>query len=336
MKIINSNYNNTSFTMPQFKSRFLESLRQSANLKKPLESMTKGDCHCLSSYLYSLKFRMGITQDEIKNLLSKNGVEFLQRSADYFKQKMGFSDNNFPPIVLMEGTFGGAKSAYALEQNVVYLTNTFEDLPKPQLFGLLRHEFQHAIQNHIVLRTEGLGEEAVAFYAEKAFDKQKSILLEFAKNYSIKELLAQSLINEYGVQLVSELRCAMQRDDINAIDEILKQFKQGIVAGLNEFRKNLIKEQGLIKADSKIAKFAKEYFKDFKNIDYFDENGKLDIGKHSFKASETEAELSQLMAESEISQTCFIRLQKNNLEKVCKDKETAASIDKEFEKYSKD
>ena len=152
MKIINSNYNNTSSAKPQFKSRFLATLSQPANLKKPLERMTKGDFHALSSYLYSLKFRMGITQDEIKNLLSKNGVEFLQSSADYFKQKMGFSDNNFPPIALMEGTLGGAESGYALEQNVVYLTNTFENMSKPQLFGLLRHEFQHAIQNHIVLR----------------------------------------------------------------------------------------------------------------------------------------------------------------------------------------
>lgn len=335
MKILNSDFNKTSLNHPQFKSKFIEVLSQPANLKKPLDRMTKGDCHYLSSYIHSLKFRMGITQEEIKNLLSKNGVDFLKSSSDYFKQKMGFTDNNLPPIVLMEGTIGGADSGYALEQNVIYLTSAFENIPNPQLFGLLRHEFQHAVQNHNILRTEGLGNEAVAFYAEKMFDKQKAILLEFAKNYSVKELLAQGLINENGAPLVSALSCAMQRDDEIAVNNILKHFKQGLVNELNNFKENLIKEKGLIKSDSKGAKIAREYFNDFKSIDYFDENGNLDVGKHSFKVTEAEAELSQLMAESEISQTCFIKLQKNNIKELCNDKKNAASIDKEFAKLSK-
>lgn len=328
MKIQNSN----NISIPQFKSKYLEMLAQPANLKKPLDRMTKGDCHCLLSYVHSLKFRLGITQEEIKNLLSKNGIDFLNATANFFKQKMGFSDNNFPPVVFIQGTFGGAESAYALEQNVIYLTNTFENIPKPQLFGLLRHEYQHAVQNHNVLRVEGLGEEAVEYYAQNTFEKQKELLLEFAKNYSVKELLAQGLINDAGASIVSEMSQALQKNDMVALDNVLRRFKQGLVAGLNEFREKLINEKGLIKENSKAAKIAKIYFEEFKNIDYFDENGSLDMGKHSFRASEAESELAQLMAESEISQTCFINLQKRNIQEVCKNKNIADSIDKEFGK----
>ena len=330
MKITNSNYTYS----PQFKSKFIETLRQPANLRKPLDKMTKGDCHYLSSYLYAFKFRLGITQKEIQSLLSKNGIEFLNATSNFLKQKMGFSDNNLPPIMLMEGTFGGAESGYVLEQNAIYLTNAFENIPKPQLFGLLRHEYQHAIQNHNILRTEGLGEEAVEYYAEKAFEKQKELLLEFAKNYSVKELLAQGLINDNGAIIISEISGALQRNDKVAVDSILKQFKQVLLAELKEFREKLILEKGTIKADSKTAQVAKIHFDEFKNVDYFDKNGNLDLGKHSFKVTENESELAQIMAEAEISQTCFIKLQKKNIEKLCKNKAIADSIDREFEKIN--
>lgn len=331
MEITNINHTST----PQFRSKFVERLKEPANLKKPFEKMTKGDCHYLSSYLYSLKFRMGITQEEIKNLLSKNGEEFLTAATNFLKQKMGFSDNNFPPIMLIDGTLCSAPAAFSPEQNIVYLLNSYDNIPKTQLFGLLRHEYQHAIQNHNILRTEGLGEKAVEYYADKIFNNQKDILLDFAKKYSVKELLEQGLITDIGAVIITEMSSALQKNDMTTIDNTLKQFRQSIVAELNEFREKLIQEKGLIKADSKAAAMAKVCFDEFKNIDYYDENGNVDVGKHSFKATESEAELAQIMAESELSQTCFIKLQKNNIEKIFSDKAIAESIDKEFEKYNK-
>lgn len=331
MEITNINHTST----PQFRSKFVERLKEPANLKKPFEKMTKGDCHYLSSYLYSLKFRMGITQEEIKNLLSKNGEEFLTAATNFLKQKMGFSDNNFPPIMLIDGTLCSAPAAFSPEQNIVYLLNSYDNIPKTQLFGLLRHEYQHAIQNHNILRTEGLGEKAVEYYADKIFNNQKDILLDFAKKYSVKELLEQGLITDIGAVIITEMSSALQKNDMTTIDNTLKQFRQSIVAELNEFREKLIQEKGLIKADSKAAAMAKVCFDEFNNINYYDENGNVDVGKHSFKATESEAELAQIMAESELSQTCFIKLQKNNIEKIFSDKAIAESIDKEFEKYNK-
>lgn len=331
MKVSYSNY----VSAPQFKSKYFEKLAQSANLKKPFDKMTKGDCEGLHTYVHSLQFRLRVTPEEINELLSKNGVEFLTASANFFKQKLGFSDGTFPPTVQIGSIRSGLYAAYALEQNIIYLSKDSENIPKPKLFGLLRHEYQHAIQNHNILRTEGLGEEAVEYYAERSFNKQKDVLLDFAKNYSVKELLAQGLINDYGAHLVSNLAQALQKDDEVAIENILRRFKKGLAAGLNEFREKLIMEKGLIKADSRAAKIATIHFDEFKNIDYFDENGNLNLGKHAFKVTENEAEMAQLMAESEMSQTCFIKLRKDNLEELSKNKSTADSIDEGYENFIK-
>ena len=328
MKVSNPSYNYT----PQFKSSFIKTLSQPANLKKPLERMTNSDLHCFKSYIHSMKFRMGITQQEIKEIFSKKGLEFIEATSEFFKQKLGFSENNAPPIFLYDTLEGGAPAGYIAEQNMMFLTTSYEDIPKAQLFGLLRHEYQHAIQNHDILRTEYLGEEAIDFYAEKLFNQQKDLLIDFAKNYSIKELIAQGLIDEKGAILVSELSRALEKDDILLTESILNKYKQDIVNSLKDFREKLILEKGFIKADSKQASLAREYFKDFKNVDYYDENGKLDLGKHAFKLTEIEAEFSQVMAEAEANQTCYIRQIKDNFEKIKTDKEAMDSVDREFQK----
>ncbi len=331
MKIQKSNY----ISSTQFKSKFFETLMQPANLKKPLNKMTVMDTHCLLSYINSLKFRVGMTQGEIKELLSKRGLEFIKESEKFFKQKIGFSDTIVPPIILMEGSLGGAPSCYILEQNAIYLTDTFENIPKAQLFGLLRHEYQHAIQNHNILRTENLGDEAVESYTEKTFNKQKEILLNYAKNYSVKELMAQGLITDYGVILVSELSRALQSNDTIAVDNILKEFRKSITLGLNEFKEKVIREKGIIKAGTKAAEVAEKHFREFIDSDCFDKNGDLDIGKHSFRITEGEAECSQLMAESELSNSCYIRLLKNNIKESFNDKKIADSIENEYGKFCK-
>lgn len=328
MKITNSNYTYS----PQFKSKYFETLTKSANLKKPFEKMTVGDCHVFSAYINSLNFRMGLTAGDIKKLLANNGADFINSVSKFFIEKLGFSSKNAPPIILINGTLGGAPCGYSLEQNLIYLTSEYENISKPQLFGLLRHEYQHAIQNHNILRTEGLGEEAVECYAERLLEQQRNVLIDYAENYSVNELVKQGGIDKSLAVLVSELGRALEVNDKKTVDILFNRLKQSYILELNNFRKKLIKEKGLIKADSKAGEKAKIHFEDFKNIDYYDNNGNLDIGKHAVKITEIESELSQLMAESEISQTCFIKIIKDNLNKLKTNKEYKESIEKEIEK----
>ena len=329
MKITSSN------CISQYKSKYFEMLKESAGLKKPLDRMTKGDCNNLNFYLTSIKFRMGITPSEIKGILAKEGVDFINATVEFLAQKLGFSEDILPPVFFIKGTLGGAQAGYVPEQNVVYLSDSYNEIPKSRLFALLRHEYQHAIQAHNIFRTEGLGEDAVEYYANKTFNVQKELLFDFAKNYSVRELIAQGLVEENGAILVSELSKALQNNDTQSVDNLLSKFKQGIVDGLNAHREKLIREKGVIKADSKPAKFARECFEDFKNLDYYDNDGKIDYGKHSTKVSEIEAECSQLMAESEMNQVCFIRQLKNNQIDIMNSKEYLESIDKVYEEYHK-
>lgn len=329
MKIYSSNYN----TPPQFKSKFIERIKSSANLKKPLEKMTIEDVENLMGYIQGLKYRMGISPQEIKEILSKDGIDFINQASKFLISKLGFTTNNAPPIYFIKDSIGGGgAAAYVCHHNIVYIAEGYENYTKSQLFALLRHEFQHAIQNHNIFRTEGLGEEAVEFYTERSFDEQKKYLLDFAQNYSIKELLTQGLIDNNGAILISELSNALQKNDTKEVENIFNKIKESIKIELNEFRKKLIREQGLIKSDSKAAKIAKEHFEEFKSPGYFDKDGNIDWGKHCLKEIEIEANTAQIMAEAEINQTCFIRQAKINLEKLCKNENFMSSINKQFTK----
>lgn len=288
------------------------------------EKITQMDKNIFKIYLYGRKFRTGITQKEINELFAKDGNDFLDSAYNLLTSKMNFSEEISPPVYI-NACIGDNIMQYSCANNLIVVDpQKIVGLSKAQLYGMLRHELQHAKQNYIVLQDEKIGPIAVEKYARILGDTERKSI----------EILMQEPIEE-----VQKLNIDMQEydnikklyyNDHDGYEQYLENNYQSFKHQLNELREKIITQFGLIKDGSKESKQAKLYFDDFTNdMTYYNSDGTVNVTRYVSRMTEQEADMARNIAECEITGQCFVRRTKDQTFDVMKDQELMAKIKQE-------
>ena len=182
-------------------------------------------------------------------------------------------------------------ASYDFTQNIVNINpQSANKSSRKNLFAIISHEYIHQKQNLEILRTEGLGEDAVKFYAELL---NKNITDDFINSFSkiSKEDLLK-LKPELGdsYKWAEELQEAAQKGP-----EHIEKFKNKLsnhnfpifLENLTNFRQNITKKLGSIPRKSNRGEFAQTYFNDFRRTLYDQYNLKSLSEKQAYTATAT-------------------------------------------------
>ena len=170
-------------------------------------------------------------------------------------------------------------------------------MPQEHIFGLIRHEYQHFLQNINALRHETFGEEVVEIMVKNNIDLQKksiNVLFENCSLEQIKEIYAE---NPDALNYILYIKKAMDDDDEKLINEIFSVVGQDYRQSLIDYRMNVIKELGIIKRDSTMTPKIKRDFDELQKLGYYNPDGTLDTAKYFTSTIEDEALNAQLAAE---------------------------------------
>lgn len=114
---------------------------------KVSKGLTRLDAAVAQAYVRSIPYRLGVTVNEVNTLKQFEGDSFLFASFDFLGHKLGFSRNIRPQMQIVDDIVGGVHMAYLpLYNRVLCSKSTISKMPRENVFGLIRHEYQHYIQ----------------------------------------------------------------------------------------------------------------------------------------------------------------------------------------------
>ncbi|MCD7779905.1 MAG: hypothetical protein LUH05_04455 [Candidatus Gastranaerophilales bacterium] len=121
------------------------------------------------------------------DLKGKNGKEFVDDAYSGIVKHMGLSDvapKNVNLTNKADGMFNTVTGGFhPIENTIEYSKGFIDKLSKKQQFNLLSHELKHCEQYNKILRTEGLGAEALAkANAEQAVYQASGLFGNFSEN----------------------------------------------------------------------------------------------------------------------------------------------------------
>lgn len=263
---------------------------------KVFKNLTQLDKNCFTSYLYSMQFRLKTNAEEIKNLFKLDGDEFFESTYLLLANKLGLPKEILPPVYF-QAEDNIAPLSYLPNQNVILRNPDFKNISKAELFGHIRHELQHFVQNLYILRHETLGETAVEIYTKNKVDDLKNGYKYFLENNIPVEVYKSYLDDndEKTIEQSIQLYTALLNKETD-IETAFKDAPKLIKEDFEEYRNLVIEKLGMIKKDSLEAKKAEKFFEDFCNINYFDSEGKIDLGKYVTSAVEIDALLAGQVA----------------------------------------
>ena len=190
-------------------------------------------------------------KDVFENVKGKDGKEFIDSAYDGIKKYMGL-DNFAPKEVTLtnnaDGIFDTIKGGYSFYSNKIEYTKGFKDkLSKAKKFNMLSHELKHSRQYADILKTEGLGAEALAeALAEQSLNAPGLL----GKSYI--QIIKEGFPPEKAAKEIASTRASR-------IDEYLKK--------INEHYSDFIQNGKKYAANSPEGLHAKEYLKAIKQYE---------------------------------------------------------------------
>ena len=328
--------NNTSKTysnVPSFGGggEFLNPLTQVIPDTKVSKGLTQLDKNCFQSYVYSMKFKLGTTAQEIQNLCKLQGEDFVNGAYELLTKKMGIPDEIKPPLIPQEQS-PVAPMRYLFNYNAITRNPDLSNLSQAEVFNGLRHELQHFKQNMDIFRHEKLGEKVVDIHVNGLVESQKAVIKHLLASMSPEELAQNGyLASEDAYNMVVRCKKHLENNDIAAFDKEFESMAPAFRQEVSAFRQKVVNSMGLIKENTKEAQRAEHYFDDFQNINYFDTNGGVDYAKYMASGIEQEALLAGERAGFEFSgEGCMVKFSRNKF------KEAAFSQDEEVQKMFAD
>ncbi len=298
---------------------------------KVSKGLTQLDKNCFQSYVYSMKFKLGTTAEEIKALTKLQGEDFVIGAYDLLTKKMGIPDEIKPPLIPKQQS-ATAPMAYMFNYNAIALNPDLSTLSQGMIFNGLRHELQHFRQNMDIFRHETLGEKVVDIHVNGLINTEKATVKHLLTNMSLDEMVQQGVIQTQEVYdaMVRYKKC-LENNDIAAFDKevekLAPEFRQQVTA----FRQKVIDFMGIIKTGTKEAEKAEHYLNDFQNTNYFDGGDKVDYAKYFASGIEQEALIAGERADFEFSgEGCMVKFSKDKF------KAAMASKDAEVKKMLDD
>lgn len=200
MKIQSFNYSQpVSNSSPAFNGNISKLLEVIPDTKVS-KNLTELDKNLFLSYVTSKKYSMGVTPEDISSVTKYDRNEFISKSYDLLTQKLGIPEYVRPPVFPSKLPNQLMLGYSPLYNAILVDPEKIKNTSKLNIFGLLRHELQHFIQNSRIFRHEEIGEKAIDKISEKFVQTQKQILKMLLENNSVEKLRS-----EYGKILKAQI-----------------------------------------------------------------------------------------------------------------------------------
>ncbi len=287
---------------------------------KVCKNLTEADKKAFHAYLVLKKFTMGISPEEVKQLEKFDGDDFILNSYEFLTKKLGL-DESVRPVLMFYPIANQSKMAYVPLQNIIFVDKAkLNDLKKGEIFGYIRHELQHYLQNSSVLRHETYGKMALDEYTKSFISAQRQLMEQNFLKMSADELINSGMLaSEDSLAKIEYLKTLYAKNDTQAIDAFYKEMGEGYRGELEAIRDVIINKFGVIKDDSAQTEKIGKYFDEFKSSGYYNADGTIDTLKYLNSGIELEALSTQSMASSEFFNICPVREIKNEMLEAVKD-----------------
>ena len=212
-----------------------------------------------------VKYKVVMDAQSVRKLFEVNDTnqtDFLKASCDFFCENFNIPEQIRPVMgranLPDEYAFAYDVFTNSIIQNAKYAGGK---LSKEDIFSMVRHEFQHFLQNMEIFRHENLGKKWLETIQEIYGQKNRE---------SIKNMLMTKQIDEWGckpgskiMDLLYEMRNRLRHNDIAGFDKLYECIKQGNNNALQGLRNTIIGTKGIIQKDSKTTNLIKTYMDSF-------------------------------------------------------------------------
>lgn len=274
-------------------------------------------------YMFAKKLSLKTSNEEIKNLFKLEGDNFLIEAYKFLLEKMGVPETLRPQIVSVPQN-EKVGMAYNFISNQLMLNPNRPNANKVEMYGLLRHEFQHLLQNLEVFRNLEIKEEVITAYSKKALEMDLMSVDYIAKNFSLDQI-REAGYNDEALKLYAELKDILQKEGEgkfsqkikNLAEESIPEYKQrySVLSDL------VIKEMGPLKQGSREANRSVKFFNEiFSDLSYWKKDGSVHTGKYITDVRENEALIAGDVAIADIKaildneKSCYIQRLKKNVD----------------------
>ena len=333
------NFHPKAASKPSFGGSAVQELIAIIPNTKVAKNLTQLDRNAFSYYIYARKFPNGITAEDIKSISKFEGSEFMIQAYELLTKKLGLSPDIRPPFSGVPQIKGDALGAYMPTTNMIVVDmQKIQNLKisKGNIFGFIRHELQHFLQNAAVLRHETIGEQAIEKMRTNYINAEKATAINAVKLVPMEQLEQIFANNPEALTLIRRVKDCLEKGTLEDLEPYYEKMGKEYTQNLINQRHKLIDKLGLIKKDSNQTKNIQWYFNEFDKIGYYNSDGQVNLAKYLKSKIEQEAILSQLQAQFEYSQEqCFMHYAKTEFLKSLENPESLKDIERIHEASKK-
>ncbi len=311
-----------------FRGNFVQKISENMATKvanaKVFKDCTVDDVNNLRAYIQLKPYSLGITPQEIAELSKFDGIDFIANSYNYLITKMKYPPEIVPQAMLVPNLNKGYSMGYSPAQNIMCIHSdlgVYEGVSKQQLFALLRHEFQHYIQNVNIIRHKTLGHEALERYSEVYAAGQKQLFINLIESGD-DGLVKQNLPAE-TMPFFENIKALYLNNDMEGFNKIFEDLKSEYKLSYSSFRDKVVAALGEIDENSSLTPKLQGYLDEFCNVNYLKSDSSVDLNKYVNVSSEADAMNAQAQADFEFSGVgCFFKWMKNEVAGLLNNPET--------------
>lgn len=326
------NFHPKAASKPSFGGSAVQELTAIIPNTKVAKNLTQLDRNAFSYYIYARKFPNGITAEDIKSISKFEGSEFMIQAYELLTKKLGLSPDIRPPFSGVPQIKGDALGAYMPTTNMIVVDmQKIQNLKisKGNIFGFIRHELQHFLQNAAVLRHETIGEQAIEKMRTNYINAEKATAINAVKMVPMEQLEQIFANNPEALTLIRMVKDCLEKGTPEDLEPYYEKMGKEYTQNLINLRHKLIDKLGLIKKDSNQTKKIQGYFNEFDKVGYYNPDGQINLAKYLQSRTEQEAMVSQLQAQFEYSQEpCFMHYAKTEFLKSLENPESLKDIER--------
>lgn len=299
---------NNFYKSPQssFSGKNISPLLQVIPASKVSKGLTQLDVECFKSYINARPFRMGIAMNEINNLMKFDGDNFLLKANEFLSKKMGLTDKVRPEFVIVDEFQSEGAMMYMPLNNVILCSRKkMNGLSKAEMYGGLRHEYQHYLQNILVLRHEDIGSQALDVMVKSQVESEKCITRQLIENCSDEELVQLFEDQQGSLAITLKAKKFLENGQNEEFNKLFEDYGKSYRELLVELQKNVKEHFGVITGDSPLTPKIRRNFEELFNLGYYEADNSVNWIKYFETGIEEEACNAQFAAEIEMNpQVC--------------------------------
>lgn len=290
----------------QFKTNpYVKQLTMPIADTKVCKNLTELDKNIFRTYIFARKFPFVTTEKEVQELFKFQGEEFLKKAYNFLAEKLDI-DKSILPVIKKNNPEDPVAFVYHAKNNLIMVAPNIENFTNIQIFAFLRHELQHFQQNMIMLRDDEIGEKLPKYYAQKIISEDQNNAIALLENSSFEELSKKFPLTPEQAEFYKTCDTYIKNDDIDGFIEIFKPLHDIYTNEWNKVRKFVLEKYGPLNPTEKLR--AQAYFEDFSDIQYYNEDGSINLAKHMTTNIEFEANIaSEYAIHQMFNKDCYFK-----------------------------